>query len=46
MEYDKPLLKITFDKGHMVKDLLDAAHIFNALLAAAAVPHFHCPAVD
>lgn len=36
---------MTFDKGHAVKDLADATHIFNFLLAVAAVPCFHCPAV-
>lgn len=41
VEHDKtPVLKITFDKGHMVKDY--AAHIFNVLLAAAAVLDFQC----
>lgn len=43
VEHDKtPVLKITFDKGHMVKDY--AAHIFNVLLAtaAAAVLNFQC----
>lgn len=41
----KPLLKITSDKGHAVKDLLDASHILNFQLPAAAALCSHCPAV-
>lgn len=32
-----PVLKITFDKGHVVKDLVNAVHIFNALPTADSV---------
>lgn len=32
-------------KGHTVKGLVDAIHIFNFLLADAVVLYFHCPAV-